>query len=97
IHRITHMKQLMIVVVALILSANPASPQSAATATKEQPFVNSLGMKFVPVPEAKVLFSIWETRFKDFDAFVTVTHRDMGNNMWVSGSDGWKDRSGYNW
>jgi len=97
IHRLTTMKQLMIVLVPLILSANPASPQSAATATKEKPFLNSLGMKFVPLLEAKVLFSIWETRFKDFDAFVTATHRDMGNSMWVSGSDGWKDRPGYNW
>jgi formylglycine-generating enzyme required for sulfatase activity len=30
-------------------------------------FVNSLGMKFVPVGDA--LFSVWQTRVKDFEAF----------------------------
>lgn len=38
-------------------------------ATKDQPFVNSLGMNFVPVAKTCVLFSIWETRVKDFAAF----------------------------
>jgi hypothetical protein len=58
-------------------------PTSAATAaTKDAPFVNSLGMKFVSVPivggptDGKpVLFSIWETRTQDYGAFVTETER----------------------
>jgi formylglycine-generating enzyme required for sulfatase activity len=49
-----------------------------------RPFENSLGMKFVPVPGTQVLFSIWETRVKDFAAFV----RDSANNR------GWDYRSG---
>lgn len=55
---------------------------SPATATKDLPFVNSLGMKFVPVPITggptdgqRVLFSVWETRIEEFTPFIRDTGR----------------------
>ena len=42
--------------------------QPILSGTKERPWENSLGMKFVPV--AGIYFCIWNTRFQDFEQFV---------------------------
>jgi serine/threonine protein kinase len=51
------------------------------SATKEKPWENSLGMRFVPV--AGVFFCIWDTRVQDFEQFV--------EHSGYQASDKWKE------
>ena len=57
------------------LHAKDVEPSAA---TKDAPFINSLGMEFVPVPGTKVLFCRTETRVKDFEAFAKASDFRQG-------------------
>lgn len=46
-----------------------ATTSDPAAATNEVPFLNSIGMLFVPIPRYKSLFSVCLTRIRDYSAF----------------------------
>ncbi|MBX7208744.1 MAG: protein kinase [Verrucomicrobiaceae bacterium] len=87
---------------ALPIAASPA------TATKDSSFINTLGMKFVPVPitggptaKQRVLFSVWETRVQDYEVFAKETKREWAKPAFAQGPThpavnvSWQDASAF--
>jgi serine/threonine protein kinase len=70
---------------------NPLPPASLTPIPKPTPvaiaFENSLGMKFVPAPSSKLLFCIWDTRVRDYRAFVKETGQRWTEPNFTQGPD----------
>ncbi|MDF1814565.1 MAG: SUMF1/EgtB/PvdO family nonheme iron enzyme [Verrucomicrobiales bacterium] len=64
-------------------------------ATREAPFVNSLGMEFIPVPGRPGIYMCRkETRVRDFQAFVNATGYDATRGAETMETGGFKDAGG---
>jgi formylglycine-generating enzyme required for sulfatase activity len=77
----------------------PVTSMGARGVSGGRAWQNSLGQRLVPVAGTSVLFSTWETRVQDFEAFVSETGHDavtkagvfsIGKKGWEVGSSTWK-------
>jgi formylglycine-generating enzyme required for sulfatase activity len=69
-------------------TATGAAPPARFKASREQPFENTLGMRFVPLPGTAVLMSIWETRVRDYKVFVDqISPTDWSGTGWLERLD----------
>ncbi len=79
--------------------------QSATTvstaATIDLPFVNEIGMRLVPVAGTSVLFSIWDTRVRDYKIFAEETRRNWEKPSFAQAEDhpavnvSWEDAAAF--
>jgi formylglycine-generating enzyme required for sulfatase activity len=85
----------------LVISAcqpAPEPPPPSETSPAVTGWKNSLGMVFRPVPDRSAKMSIWETRVRDFAAFVDATGHDAreqyfyyDGKYWQSDDHYWRD------
>lgn len=65
--------------------------------SKGKSWTNSLGMVFVRIPGTQVLFSIWETRIQDYDAYAGGLSSSTPPGMLVFGKGKWTKRQDADW
>jgi len=58
-------------------------------------WANSLGMRFQPVPASSARMAIWETRVKDFAAFVDATGHDATGRFFYYRGTSWNIDTNY--
>lgn len=75
----------------------PILVERARRATREEPFVNALGLEFLPLPgHPGLLMCRTETRVRDFERFVAATSYDATEGACTLEEGGWK-RAGGTW
>jgi serine/threonine protein kinase/formylglycine-generating enzyme required for sulfatase activity len=78
--------------------ASKSARAPLASTTKDAPFENSLGMKFVPVPATDVLFCIHETRYRDYAEYAKTAKEGVDGGWKTQTNDGFeiKNNAGEN-
>ena len=67
------------------MNQHSSSPTIATSV--ESPFINSLGMPFVPIPRFFTLFCIWPTRYLDFQLFASDRNLTLPDQSPKAGPD----------
>ena len=94
LHQPRSILSLTLAAIATFIAAAPAlkaKDGDPAAATKDAPFINSLGLEFVPVPGTKVLFCRTETRVRDFEAYAKDTGYKREGGIFVMKVEEQKD------
>lgn len=48
--------------------------------TSKKEYINSLGMRFVKIPNTSVMFSIWQTRVQDYKIYAEESNNEVNEN-----------------
>jgi len=73
----------LVMLVPFVLGQEPVS------ATISSAWENSLGIKFKPIPGSHSRMAIWETRVRDFNAFVEATGHDASERFFYYAGTSW--------